>query len=154
MKNVTFVMLKPDALAKNAVYTIMGYFYRNGIKTECFDVQTATKERVSLHYAEHFAKYGDEFADRMLRTFLGKTVVPVILSGGEDVIEKVRIIVGATEPIKAARGTIRGDLGDGDSYERSKQENRVVQNLIHASDSPEAVRREAGIWLPDYQFSD
>lgn len=150
MKNVTFVMLKPDAIDKHLAYTILQYFRRAGIEIDCFDVQTATKERISVHYGEHFEKLGPVFAQRMLDTFVGKTVVPVILKGGEDIIEKVREIVGATEPAKAAKGTIRGDWGDGDSYERSTREQRVVRNLIHASDSPEAVRREAKIWLPDY----
>lgn len=152
MKHVTFVMLKPDAIEKKAVYDIMRYFTKNDIAVECFDVQIATKELISRHYAEHFEKLGEGFAERMLKTFVGKPVVPIILSGGEDIIEKVRAIVGATEPAKAAKGTIRGDLGGNDTYEITTRENRVVQNLIHASDSPEAVKREAGIWLPQYQI--
>lgn len=152
MKNVTFVMLKPDALAKKAVYPIMEYFYAAGITVACFDVVTATKELVSRHYAEHFAKYGSEFADRMLCEFEGKTVVPAVLAGEGDVIARVREIVGATQPGLAAKGTIRGDLGGNDTYEITTWEKRVVRNLIHASDSPEAVKREAGIWLPRYRI--
>lgn len=150
MKNVTFVMLKPDAMEKQLAFSVMMYFERAGIGIDCFDVQTATEPKIRLHYAEHFAKYGEEFARKMLDMFEGKAVVPIVLKGGEDVIERVREIVGATQPAKAARGTIRGDLGDGDCYERSTAENRVVRNLIHASDSMEAVRREIGIWLPEY----
>ena len=60
-------------------------------------------------------------------------------------------MIGATNPIDAAPGTIRGDLCD-DSYEKSKAENRCVQNLIHASDSEESVKREVSIWLPGYEL--
>ncbi|MDR3552239.1 MAG: nucleoside-diphosphate kinase [Clostridia bacterium] len=150
MNNITFVMIKPDAVEKNAVYAIMRYFYDNGISVCCFDVQQATSERVTLHYGEHFERLGQDFANRMLELFVGKTVIPIVLTGEEGIIAKVRGIVGVTEPVKAAKGTIRGDLGDGDSFERSERENRVLRNLIHASDTPEAVAREAHIWLPGY----
>lgn len=150
MKNISFVMLKPDAMEKNLAFAVMMYFERAGIAIDCFDVQTATEERVRRHYAEHFAKYGEGFAQKMLEMFEGKTVVPAVLRGREDVIARVREIVGATQPSEAKLGTIRGDLGAGDSYAKSTAENRVVRNLIHASDSADAVRREIGIWLPDY----
>lgn len=150
MKNVTFVMLKPDAVERRLCYRIVTYFRKEGISVDAIDVVTASEDHIRRHYAEHFAKYGEVFAQKMLREFLGKTVVPIVLSGGEDIIADVRRVVGATEPAKAAPGTIRGDLGGDDSYEKSASENRVIYNLIHASDSPEAVKREIGIWLPDY----
>lgn len=152
--HISFVMLKPDAIEKNLAYEIMMYFRRNGISIETFDVQTATEEKIRVHYGEHIAKYGEDFARKMLTMFEGKTVVPIILSGGEDLIHRVREIVGATQPAFADKGTIRGDFGEGDSYERSTAEGRLVRNLIHASDTPEAVRREIGIWLPEYKVED
>ena len=63
-----------------------------------------------------------------------------------DIVPFVRTVVGATDPQKAAPGTIRGDLGR-DSLEASMAENRMCENLIHASDSPQAVREEAAIWF-------
>lgn len=149
---ITFVMLKPDAVQRQLCFDIMQYLLKEGIKIECFDVQTATEERVRAHYAEVISKYGEDFARKMLNEFEGRTVVPIILSGEGDVISKVRRIVGATEPAKADMGTIRGDLGNGDCYERSSAEGRVVHNLIHASDSIEAVKREVSIWLPNYKI--
>lgn len=150
--NVTFVMLKPDAIEKNLAYDIMQYFTKNGIKIECFDIKTADEKKVRIHYEEVIAKLGEDFAQKMLKQFKGKTVVPIVLSGDDDIIAKVRRIVGATEPAKAGKGTIRGDYGEGDSYELSTAEGRVVRNLIHASDSEEAVRREISIWLPKYKI--
>ena len=149
---ITFVMLKPDAVDRQLGYDVMQYLLGSGLKIECFDVQVATEEKVVVHYEEVIAKYGDSFKTKMLRTFKGKTVVPIVLSGEGDVIAQVRKIVGATEPVKAEKGTIRGDLANGDSYVLSEAENRIVRNLIHASDSPEAVKREISIWLPKYKF--
>jgi nucleoside-diphosphate kinase len=143
-------MLKPDAIDKNLAYKVLTYFTNCGIKIEALDIQQATEAKIRNHYGEHFAKYGEEFARKMLDQFLNKTVVPVVLSGDGDVIAEVRHIVGATEPAKAEKGTIRGDFGDDDSYAKSTAENRVVRNIIHASDSPETVKREIAIWLPEY----
>lgn len=152
MADSTFVMLKPDAVERHLVYQVMRYFDRSGIFARCFDVQTATAQRMRLHYAEHIARFGPDFERKTLEMFAGRVVIPILLAGGPDVIADVRRIVGATEPAKAAKGTIRGDLGLGDSYAQSNAEDRLVRNLIHASDFPEAVRREAGIWLPDYSI--
>jgi nucleoside-diphosphate kinase len=151
---VTFVMLKPDAIKRQLGYDVLQYFLSRGIKIECLDVQTATEEKVRLHYTEVIQKHGEDFAQKMLDMFKGETVVPIVLSGGDDIISDVRRIVGATEPVKAENGTIRGDLGLGDCYEKSVLEGRVVRNLIHASDSIEAVKRETAVWLPKYKIAD
>lgn len=147
----TFVLLKPDAIKRGLVRKIMNYFSDQKIYAEIFDLQTATVEKITEHYKEHIEKFGIEFELKTRVMFEGETVVPIVLMGGDDVIGEVRKIVGATEPAKADEGTIRGDLGAGDSYEKSNVEHRLVANLIHASDSEEAVKREIGIWLPDYQ---
>jgi nucleoside-diphosphate kinase len=147
---ITFVMLKPDAVKRELGYDVLRYFTKVGIAIACFDIQVATEEKIRKHYEEVITKYGEKFAQQMLDMFLGKTVVPIVLSGGDDIIALVRHIVGATEPAKADKGTVRGDLGLGDCYAISVPEGRVVRNLIHASDSIEAVRREIAIWLPKY----
>jgi len=152
MSDVTFVMLKPDAIERNLVYTVMSYFEKAGIYAKCFDLQKVEPERIKQHYAEHIAKFGPDFERKTLEMFENKYVVPIVLAGSGDVIARVRQIVGTTEPLKAAKGTIRGDMGLDDSYAKSTAENRLVSNLIHASDCIEAVRREAGIWLPDYSL--
>lgn len=150
MSKTTFVMLKPDALERKLVREIISYFSDRGIFPKLFDLQTATAEKITAHYAEHIEKFGPEFEQKMKAMFEGKSVIPIVLTGSDDVIQDVRSIVGATEPAKAVAGTIRGDLGAGDSYEKANAEHRVVANLIHASDSEEAVRRETEIWLPGY----
>ena len=152
MSDVTFVMLKPDAIERNLVFTIMSYFEKAGIYAKCFDLQKVKPEIIKQHYAEHIAKYGPDFERKTLDIFENHYVMPIILTGEGDVIARVRGIVGATEPLKAAKGTVRGDLGLGDCYAKSTAENRLVKNLIHASDCIEAVRREAKLWLPAYNF--
>lgn len=149
---VTFVMLKPDAISRQLGYDVMEYFKGTGITVDCFDVVVATEEKVRSHYEEVIGKLGEDFAQKMLAMFKDNLVVPIVLKGGDNVIADVRKIVGATEPAKAGKGTIRGDLGNNDSYALSTAENRIVRNLIHASDAPEAVKREIGIWLPKYKF--
>lgn len=152
MSQFTFVFLKPDTLERGLVYDVMSYFSQAGITTRVFDIQKVTSETICAHYAEHIHKYGPSFRRQTLDMFEGKHVIPVILEGGDSVIEDVRAIVGATEPAKAAKGTIRGDLGLGDCYQISVPEGRLVRNLIHASDSPDAARAEAGLWLPQFRF--
>lgn len=152
VKKITFVMLKPDAIDRNLVFKIMSYFEREGILTNSFDLQTVKAERIKEHYAEHILKFGADFEKKTLDMFDNKTVIPIVLTGDDDVINHVRRIVGSTQPAKADSGTIRGDLGEGDDYIKSTAENRLVRNLIHASDSIEAVRREIKIWIPDYQL--
>lgn len=74
-----------------------------------------------------------------------KPLIAVVLEG-EDVIKKVRQMVGYTDPSKAEKGTIRGDYGT-DSIEKANKEMRKVENLIHAADSPASAEREIGIWF-------
>lgn len=150
MSEVTFVLLKPDAIERKLVCKILSYFANRNIFPQLFDLQTATAEKITTHYAEHIEKFGTEFELKTKIMFEGKTVIPIVLAGANGIIQNVRKIVGVTEPAKAGSGTIRGDLGDGDSYAKADSEHRLVANLIHASDSEEAVKRESGIWLPNY----
>jgi nucleoside-diphosphate kinase len=152
MKDITFVMLKPDAIDRKLVYEIISYFEKEGIYARSFDLQTVKAQIIKEHYAEHILKFGADFERKTLEMFENKLVIPIVLTGDKDIIAKVRRIVGATEPLKAEKGTIRGDLGEGDSYPLSTTENRLVRNLIHASDCVDAVRREAKLWLPNFSL--
>ncbi len=152
MSSFTFIFLKPDTLKRGLVYQVMAYFSHAGIKARVFDYQTVTAEKICRHYAEHIQKYGPEFKRQTLDMFEGRPIIPAILEGHDTVIEDVRRIVGATQPAKADKGTIRGDLGLGDCYQISVPEHRLVRNLIHASDSEEAFRTEAGLWLPQFRL--
>ena len=143
----SFIMLKPDAIERNLTQQIIGYLKDGGIEIDWINTVKATRDRIFTHYAEVIEKVGEEFKEKAAKYFEGKYVVPVIVkSEDENIIAKVREIVGATDPVKAAKGTIRGDLGI-DSLQRSLDENRCCENLIHASDCVEAFRNEIQIWF-------
>lgn len=143
----SFIMLKPDAIERDLTQQIIGYLKDGGIEIDWINTVKATRDRVFEHYAEVIEKVGEDFKEKAAKYFEGKYVVPIIVkSEDENVIAKVREIVGATDPVKAAAGTIRGDLGI-DSLQRSLDENRCCENLIHASDCVKAFRNEIQIWF-------
>lgn len=143
----SFIMLKPDALERGLVEEIMDYLRRGGVEIERLGCTKAGEELLSRHYAQVFAELGPDFKRKMLDYFRDKFVLPMVVRGeSPDLVADIRRIVGATNPAKADRGTIRGDLGC-DSYEKCGRENRSCQNLIHASDSAENARIETALWF-------
>ncbi|MGI5960200.1 MAG: nucleoside-diphosphate kinase [Massiliimalia sp.] len=145
--NYSFIMLKPDALEGQLVETIMEYFSNANIEIERLGYKIVSEEILSKHYAEVIAKYGADFKRKLMNYFYQKAVIPMIVRGeSTDLIADIRKIVGATEPIKADKGTIRGDLSN-DSFEKCAAEDRSCENLIHASDSVENAKHEIEIWF-------
>ncbi len=143
----SFIMLKPDALKRELTETIMDYFFKEGITIERLGTKVVHENLLSRHYEEVIAKLGSDFQRKLMKYFDGQMVLPMIVKSENDtIIDDVRRIVGKTDPAQADTGTIRGDLGI-DSYEKCNRENRSCENLIHASDSPEAVARELSIWF-------
>lgn len=125
----------------------MDYLRRGGVEIERLGCTKAGEELLSRHYAQVFAELGPDFKRKMLDYFRDKFVLPMVVRGeSPDLVADIRRIVGATNPAKADRGTIRGDLGC-DSYEKCGRENRSCQNLIHASDSAENARIETALWF-------
>lgn len=154
MKYYEFVMLKPDAVRRGLAEEIVRRLRRGGFTVEQLACKTATAELIRAHYADNIVKYGPDFARRASACFDGQTVLPMLLGSEQaDIVARVRALVGATDPQKAARGTIRGDLGV-DSFEKSNAEDRMCENLIHASDSDEAVRAEAAVWFDAATLAD
>lgn len=149
-----FVMLKPDAVRRGLAEEIVRRLRRGGFTVEQLACKTATAELIRAHYADNIVKYGPDFARRASACFDGQIVLPMLLGSEKpDIVARVRQLVGATDPQKAARGSIRGDLGV-DSFEKSNAENRMCENLIHASDSDEAVRAEAAVWFDAATLAD
>lgn len=143
----SFIMLKPDALKRELVDQILQYFARENIQIERVSCRIGNEALISQHYAEVIGKMGADFKNKLMMYIDGQLVMPILLkSDRPGVIDRVRKIVGATNPADADSGTIRGDLGI-DSYEKCNSENRSCENLIHASDSPNAVLREIEIWF-------
>src|SRR5690606_37745046 len=99
------------------------------------------------HYDDLGARKGADIQNKMVAMMSSGPVEALIIEG-ENAIAEVRRIVGATEPISADAGTIRGDLSD-DTYAKADEEGRAVYNLVHASDAPETAAQEIALWFPE-----
>jgi nucleoside-diphosphate kinase len=131
----TLVLLKPDAVERGLVGTILGRFEDKGLRMATLDLRTLDGDTLSRHYAEHVGKpfYSD------LVAFMSRgPVVALVLEGPENTWEVVRTLMGPTNPRNAAPGTIRGDLSLS-----------MPDNLVHGSDSPESAEREIALWFGD-----
>ena len=133
MSERTLVLIKPDAVRRGLVGEILARFERKGLTIDAMDVRVVDASTADEHYAEHVAK---EWYPPLREFITSGSLVALVLSG-DQAIEVVRGINGATDGRKAAPGTIRGDLS---------LSNR--DNLVHASDSPESAVREIKIFFP------
>ena len=135
MADRTLVLLKPDAVERKLVGTVISRFEAKNLDVVAMDLRQLDEATLARHYEEHVDKpfYGDlvEFMSR-------GPVVAMVIEGPEDTWEVVRSMVGATNPRNAAPGTIRGDLGI-----------LFTENLVHGSDSLTSANREIGIFFPN-----
>jgi len=134
MSQRTLVLLKPDAVRRGLVGEIVGRYEAKGLTLVALEHRTIDGALADRHYAEHVEK---DFYPPLRAFVLSGPLVAVVLEG-DEAVEVVRALNGATDGRKAAPGTIRGDLS---------VSNR--ENLVHGSDSPESAEREIGIWFPD-----
>ena len=134
MSDRTLVLLKPDAVERGVVGTIVSRFEAKSLKVVAMELRTLDRDTLARHYEEHVGKafYADlvEFMSR-------GPVVAMVLEGPENTWEVVRSMMGATNPRTAAPGTIRGDLGI-----------LFTENLVHGSDSLASAEREITIFFP------
>ncbi len=128
----SLIILKPDAVQRGLVSTILGRLEQRGLRFAGLKMMHVTQELARKHYAEH---EGKPFFAGLIEYITSGPVVVIVVTG-KNVIETVRTMVGATNPVKAAPGTIRGDFGL-----------EIGRNLIHASDSPESGERETSIFF-------
>lgn len=128
----TFIMVKPDGVARGLVGEIVSRFEQKGLQLENIRKLVIDEELARRHYAEHVEK--PFFPD--LLEFITSGPVVAMKWTGESAITVCRDLMGATDPKKAGPGTIRGDFGLA-----------VTQNLVHGSDGPESAVRELGIFF-------
>ena len=133
----TLVLVKPDGVRRALVGEIIARIESKGYKIIALELVAADREMLAKHYEEHVGK---PFYEPLLEFMLSGPVVAMIAEGNR-VIEGFRSLAGVTDPTIAAPGTIRGDLA-GD------QGTKVVQNIVHGSDSVESAEREITIWFP------
>lgn len=131
----TLIIFKPDCVQRRLVGSILQRFEAKGLRLVALKLMRVDRALGERHYAEH---QGKPFFDGLLRFITGGPVVVGVLEGNEAVAV-VRNLLGATNGVQAAPGTVRGD------FSISKQ-----NNLVHGSDSPESAKREIELWFrPD-----
>jgi nucleoside-diphosphate kinase len=129
----TLVLVKPDGVARGLVGEVLGRIERKGYQLVAAELRTISREVAETHYAEHAAKpfFGE------LVAFITSGPLLAAVAEGPDVIEAWRSLMGATNPVKAAPGTIRGDLAS-----------LTTENIAHGSDSAESAAREIDLFFP------
>ena len=133
----TLVLIKPDAIANKHIGDIIKHYETEGFKVAAMKLMKMTKEIAAKHYAEHIGK---PFYDDLVEFMTSKPLVAMVLIG-ENAITRVREVNGATNPEKAAEGTIRRLYADS-----------VTKNAVHASDSPESAEREIKIFFSELEM--
>ncbi len=134
----TLILVKPDGVRRNLVGEVISRIERKGYTIAALRMLTADKSMLEAHYGEH---KGKPFYEPLMEFMLSGPIVAMIAEG-ERVIEGFRSLAGATDPTVAAPGSIRGDLA-------RDQGTRVVQNIVHGSDSVESAEREIKIFFPN-----
>lgn len=127
----TLILFKPDVVAQAHVGTVLARFEKEGFKIRGFKMMRLSDEILAEHYS-HIAEM-PFFPE--VRNFMQETPVIALALEGDDIIARVRDLLGPTDSKEAAAGTIRGDFGDKGSESK-------MRNICHASDSPEAAAAE------------
>ena len=130
----TLILIKPDAFARRLTGEIIRRFEAKGLSIVAAKHMTTGRDLAQQHYAEHEEK---PFFGELVAFITGGPLVALVLEGHEAV-KAARQLIGATNPLEAAPGSIRGDYGL-----------EVQTNLVHGSDSPESAQREIGLWFPE-----
>lgn len=130
----TLILVKPDAFARGLTGEILSRFERKGLKIAALKLVETPRETAEEHYAEHREK---PFFGELVDFITSGPLVALVLEG-DNVVQAARQIIGATNPLEAAPGSIRGDFGL-----------QVQENLVHGSDSPESAQREIALWFPE-----
>lgn len=134
----TLILVKPDGVRRGLVGEVISRIETKGYAIEALRMLQADRALLEKHYAEHVGK---PFYEPLVEFMMSGPIVAIVASGNR-VIEGFRSLAGVTDPTVAAPGTIRGDLA-------RDQGTKVVQNIVHGSDSPESAAREIAIFFPN-----
>jgi nucleoside-diphosphate kinase len=130
----TLILVKPDAFARGLTGEIIARFERKGLRIVALKHMTTARDLAETHYAEHKDK---PFFGELVDFITSAPLVAMVLEG-DQAVTAARQLIGATNPLEANTGSIRGDFAIA-----------VGQNMVHGSDSPESAQREIGIWFPE-----
>lgn len=133
MSERTLILVKPDGVSRGLIGEVVARIEARGFRFEALELRTLTREVAETHYGEHKDKpFFGELVDFITS---GPLVAGVI--AGPGVVAAWRTMMGATDPLKSAPGTIRGDLA-----------HEMSENVVHGSDSPESAAREIALFFP------
>ena len=130
----TLILIKPDAFARSLSGEIIARFERKGMRLVAMNLMTMTRELAERHYAEH---EGKGFYEELVTFITSGPLVAMVLEGDQAVVA-ARQVIGATNPLQATTGSIRGDYAIA-----------VGQNMVHGSDSPGSAAREVSLFFGD-----
>jgi nucleoside-diphosphate kinase len=130
----TLILVKPDAFARGLTGEIVARFERKGLKIVAMRHMTVTRDLAERHYAEHAER---PFFGELVQFITSGPIVAMVLEG-VDAVRAARQVIGATNPLEAATGSIRGDYAI-----------ELGQNMVHGSDSPESAAREGTLFFGD-----
>ena len=130
----TLILVKPDAFARGLTGEIIARFERKGLRIVALKHMQVTEDLATQHYAEH---EGKPFFGELVEFITSGPLVSMVLEG-QDTVRAARQVIGATNPLEAAPGSIRGDFAI-----------EVGQNMVHGSDAPESAAREAALFFPE-----
>ena len=134
MTERTLVLVKPDGVSRGLVGEVITCLERKGLTLVAAELRTLDRETAETHYAEHSER---PFFGPLVEFITGGPLLALVAEGPRA-IEAFRALAGATDPVKALPGTIRGDLAL-----------EVQNNIVHGSDSPESAEREVKLFFPD-----
>ncbi|MCK9895356.1 nucleoside-diphosphate kinase [Frankia sp. AgB32] len=129
----TLILVKPDGVSRGLVGEVVGRLERKGLTLIALELRTLERSVAETHYGEHSAKpFFGELVD-----FIVSGPLVALVAEGPRAVEAARGLIGATDPVKSAPGSIRGDYAL-----------EIGQNLVHGSDSPESAKREIDLFFP------
>ncbi|MEI6868090.1 MAG: nucleoside-diphosphate kinase [Actinomycetes bacterium] len=134
----TLILIKPDGVRRGLMGEVIARIENKGYQIVAIKSLSADRALLTQHYAEH---EGKPFFEPLVEFMMSGSIVAIVAEGNR-VIEGFRKLAGTTDPTTAEPGTIRGDLA-------RDQGTRVVQNIVHGSDSPESAAREIAIFFPE-----
>ncbi len=134
MSERTLILIKPDGVRRGLIGDVLSSIERKGLRIVAMDLRTMETGDAETHYAEHVSR---PFFSSLVE-FITSGPLVALVAEGPRAVEAFRALAGATDPVKAAAGTIRGDHAL-----------EVQENIVHGSDSPDSAEREIKIFFPD-----
>ncbi|MCK9876362.1 nucleoside-diphosphate kinase [Frankia sp. AgPm24] len=129
----TLILVKPDGVSRGLVGEVVGRLERKGLSLVALELRTLERSVAETHYGEHASKpFFGELVD-----FITSGPLVALVAEGPRAVEASRGLIGATDPVKAVPGSLRGDFAT-----------EIGQNLVHGSDSPESAKREIDLFFP------